>query len=64
MTRAKPSQRHLQEVDDVLVSADRPFIPEASFVIEVDATLASASLRVACRSSTTSLTSISFMCWR
>jgi len=28
----------------VLVSADRPFIPEASFVIEVDATLASASL--------------------
>lgn len=34
----------LQEVDNVLVSADRPFIPEASFVIEVDATLASASL--------------------
>jgi GNAT superfamily N-acetyltransferase len=28
----------------VLVSADRPFIPEASFVIEVDAALASASL--------------------
>jgi GNAT superfamily N-acetyltransferase len=34
----------LQEVDNVLVSADRPFIPEASFVIEVDAALASASL--------------------
>ncbi len=34
----------LQEVDDVLVSADRPFIPAASFVIEVDAALASASL--------------------
>jgi hypothetical protein len=34
----------LQEVDSVLVSADRPFIPEASFVIEVDAALASASL--------------------
>jgi hypothetical protein len=34
----------LQEVDDVLVSANRPFLPEASFVIEVDATLASASL--------------------
>ena len=34
----------LQEVDSVLVSADRPFIPDASFVIEVDATLASASL--------------------
>jgi hypothetical protein len=33
----------LQEVD-VLVSANRPFLPEASFVIEVDATLASASL--------------------
>ena len=28
----------------MLVSADRPFIPEASFVIEVDAALASASL--------------------
>ena len=34
----------LQEVDNVLVSVDRPFIPEASFVIEVDAALASASL--------------------
>jgi len=34
----------LQEVDSVLVSADRPFITAASFVIEVDATLASASL--------------------
>jgi GNAT superfamily N-acetyltransferase len=34
----------LQEVDNVLVSADRPFIPEASFVIEIDAALASASL--------------------
>jgi len=34
----------LQEVDNVLVSADRPFIPEVSFVIEVDAALASASL--------------------
>jgi ribosomal protein S18 acetylase RimI-like enzyme len=34
----------LQEVDNVLVSADRPFIPEASFVIELDAELASASL--------------------
>lgn len=34
----------LQEVDDVLLSADRPFMPEASFVIEIDATLASASL--------------------
>src|SRR5262249_60390312 len=34
----------LHEVDNVLVSADRPFIPEASFVIEVDAALASASL--------------------
>jgi len=34
----------LQEVDNVLVSADRPFIPEASFVIAVDAALASASL--------------------
>jgi predicted GNAT family acetyltransferase len=34
----------LQEVDDVLVSANRPFIPEASFVIEVDAAPASASL--------------------
>src|SRR5215467_1003844 len=34
----------LREVDDVLVSANRPFIPEASFVIEVDAALASASL--------------------
>ena len=34
----------LQEVDNVLHSADRPFMPEASFVIEVDATLASASL--------------------
>jgi ribosomal protein S18 acetylase RimI-like enzyme len=34
----------LQEVDSVLVSADRPFIPEASFVIEVDAALAAASL--------------------
>jgi predicted GNAT family acetyltransferase len=34
----------LQEVDNVLVSADRPFIPEASFVIDVDAALASASL--------------------
>src|SRR5262245_32554468 len=27
----------LQEVDNVLASADRPFIHEASFVIEVDA---------------------------
>src|SRR5262245_5337358 len=34
----------LQEVDNVLVSADRPFMPEASFVIEVDAALASVSL--------------------
>jgi len=34
----------LQEVDNVLLSAERPFIPEASFVIEVDAALASASL--------------------
>jgi GNAT superfamily N-acetyltransferase len=34
----------LQEIDNVLVSADRPFIPAASFIIEVDATLASASL--------------------
>src|SRR5262249_36663416 len=34
----------LHEVDNVLVSADRPFIPAASFVIEVDAALASASL--------------------
>jgi ribosomal protein S18 acetylase RimI-like enzyme len=34
----------LQEVDSVLVSADRPFMPAASFVIEIDATLASASL--------------------
>jgi ribosomal protein S18 acetylase RimI-like enzyme len=34
----------LQEVDRVLVSADRPFKPEASFVIEIDAILASASL--------------------
>jgi predicted GNAT family acetyltransferase len=34
----------LQEVDHVLVSAKRPFIPEASFVIEIDAGLASASL--------------------
>jgi len=34
----------LQEVDNVLVSADRPFIPEASFVIEIDSMLASASL--------------------
>jgi GNAT superfamily N-acetyltransferase len=34
----------LQEVDSVLLSADRPFMAEASFVIEVDATLASASL--------------------
>src|SRR5262245_20005397 len=34
----------LQEVDNVLISADRPFIPEASFVIELDAALASASL--------------------
>jgi predicted GNAT family acetyltransferase len=34
----------LQEVDDVLVSANRPFLPEASFVIEVDAAFASASL--------------------
>src|SRR5262245_31298303 len=34
----------LQEVDNVLASADRPFIHEASFVIEVDAALASASL--------------------
>jgi GNAT superfamily N-acetyltransferase len=34
----------LQEVDSVLVSADRPFIPKASFVIEVDAVMASASL--------------------
>src|SRR4051812_22390389 len=34
----------LQEVETVLVSADRPFIPEASFVVEVDAALASASL--------------------
>jgi GNAT superfamily N-acetyltransferase len=34
----------LQEVDDVLVSTNRPFIPEASFVIEVDAALAAASL--------------------
>jgi GNAT superfamily N-acetyltransferase len=34
----------LQEVDNVLVSEDRPFIPEASFVIEIDSALASASL--------------------
>jgi len=34
----------LQEVDHVLVSADRPFIPEASFVIERDGALATASL--------------------
>jgi len=34
----------LQEVDSVLVSANRPFIPAASFVIEVDEALASASL--------------------
>lgn len=34
----------LQEVDNVLLSADRPFMPEASFVIEVDTALASASL--------------------
>jgi predicted GNAT family acetyltransferase len=34
----------LQEVDHVLVSAERPFMPEASFVIEIDAILASASL--------------------
>lgn len=34
----------LQEVDSVLVSADRPFVPEASFVIEIDGALASASL--------------------
>jgi predicted GNAT family acetyltransferase len=34
----------LHEVDNVLLSADRPFMPEASFVIEVDTTLASASL--------------------
>jgi GNAT superfamily N-acetyltransferase len=34
----------LQEVDNVLVSSDRPFMPEASFVIEVDAALAAASL--------------------
>jgi GNAT superfamily N-acetyltransferase len=34
----------LQEVDNVLVSTDRPFMPEASFVIEVDAALAAASL--------------------
>jgi GNAT superfamily N-acetyltransferase len=34
----------LREVDSVLVSADRPFIRDASFVIDVDATLASASL--------------------
>jgi len=34
----------LQEVDNVLVSADRPFIPAASFVIELDSALASASL--------------------
>jgi hypothetical protein len=34
----------LHEVDNVLVSTDRPFMPEASFVIEVDTALAAASL--------------------
>jgi predicted GNAT family acetyltransferase len=34
----------LQEMDSVLVAADRPFIPEASFVIDADTALASASL--------------------
>jgi ribosomal protein S18 acetylase RimI-like enzyme len=33
-----------QEIENVLVNAERPLVPEASFVIELDGTLASASL--------------------
>jgi ribosomal protein S18 acetylase RimI-like enzyme len=34
----------LQEIDGVLVSTTTPFVPEASFVVDVDGALASASL--------------------
>jgi ribosomal protein S18 acetylase RimI-like enzyme len=33
-----------QEIDNVLVNVDRPLVPDASFVIETDGILASASL--------------------